>query len=30
VKQGTGQEALEVIFALREVCSLEASLGRAD
>jgi hypothetical protein len=30
VKQGTGKEALEVIFALREVCSLEASLGRAD
>ena len=30
VKQGTGQEALEVIFALREVCFLGTSLERAD
>ena len=30
VKQGTGQEALEVIFALREVCLLETSLEIAD
>ena len=30
VKQGTGQEALEVIFALREVCLLGISLERAD
>lgn len=30
VKQGSSQEALEVIFALREVCLLETSLERAD
>jgi len=30
VKQGNGQEALEVIFALREVCLFETSLEKVD